>query len=207
MCQFNLQPDVSQHNDLKQKARSSTAYTHNKFRSGTDQMNGAMRQIQRLWLALSASLATSTFSSFDAKAENGVLYLPAKPQDPSEMLRHGKSLRAELDKAVKTRSLSGGISGTDMTDVVLPYIPVGTMFGDAEAILRDAGFTIYPYPDLSKSAGINQSKDWYAVTSGISFFEKKSLFRTDLYVSLLPVLPGEYTNVIKVTATVFVTGP
>ncbi len=94
-----------------------------------------------------------------------------------------------------------------MTDVVRPYIPVGMTFTDAEAILRDAGFTIYSYPDQHKANAVNRSKHWYAVLAAIPFVKRRFMFRTDLYVSLLPKSPGDYTDVTRVTATVFVTGP
>ena len=165
-----------------------------------------MDRVQRLWRVLSAGLAVSTFTSSNAEAEH-VLPLSASSKDSGELMSRGKRLRADLDEAIETRPMSGRIGGTDVTDVVRPYIPVGMTFTDAEAILRDAGFTISPYPDEHKANALDRSKDWYAVVAAIPFVKKRFMFRTDLYVSLLPARPGDYTNVTKVTATVFMTGP
>ncbi len=94
-----------------------------------------------------------------------------------------------------------------MSDVVLPFIPPGTTFADAEAILRNASFTVHPYPDPATANDQDRSEDWYAVIASIPFFRKRFLLRTNLYVSLFPRSPGDYSKVVKVIATVLVTGP
>jgi hypothetical protein len=60
----------------------------------------------------------------------------------------GKELRAAIDDfyarlPVTTKSLSlPPTPGTDISDILKRYIPVGTSFDEAEAILEQAGFTI-----------------------------------------------------------------
>ena len=176
---------------------------HNKVEVGSDAVN----QVQRLWRALSAGLAASTFASLRSEAQHVVLPLSTNSQDSHELSSRGKRLRADLNEAIKTRPLTGHIDGTDVTDVVRPYVSAGMTFKDAEAVLRDAGFTIHPHPDPHKATDINRTKDWYTVLAAIPHIRKQFLFRTDLYVSLLSKSPGDYTDVTDVRATVFVTGP
>lgn len=128
-------------------------------------------------------------------------------QGSAGLARRGKNLRRDLDEAVSTRPLTGRLGGTDVSGVVLPNIPPGTTFADAVAVLRSAGFTINPYPDPATANDQNRSRDWYGVLASIPFFRKRLLQRIDLYVSLFPRSPDDYSEVVKVVATVLVTGP
>ena len=166
-----------------------------------------MKRARWSWRLLAAGLAGITVISSPSKADTARRIATDEPQGSADLSYRAKSLRGDLDEAVDTRPLTGGSHGTDVSDVVLPYIPPGTSFADAQAILRSAGFTINPYPDLAMVNDQNRSKDWYAVLAEIPFFRKRFLQRIDLYVSLFPRSPGDYSEVVTVVATILVTGP
>ena len=125
-----------------------------------------------------------------------------------EMEQRGKELRAALQRTYDTlrveRKLSGG--GTDITDSVLPYIRPGTSFGDAEIILRSAGFTV-THPASRPPENLNRSKDWYAVTARIFPFATEFPMTADLIVTLLPKSPGDYSTVREVSAKLYASMP
>jgi hypothetical protein len=126
-----------------------------------------------------------------------------------DLEQRGKELRAALQRAYEdlraARKLSGG--GTDMTDAVLPYIQTGMSFSDAETILRSAGFSVEPHPDLSQGSNPHKATDWYAVLARISPFDAGFMSKVSLYVSLLPASPGDYSSVAKVSAKIFTSMP
>lgn len=126
-----------------------------------------------------------------------------------DVVQSGRELRAKLQQAYKklfdSNELRLGPHGTDVTYVVLPYIPIGTSFSEAEAILRNAGFVVGPHPDSNPPPNPNRPKDWYAVLAQITPFAQKFPSRTDLYVSLLPKSPEDYTIVSRIEATLFTT--
>jgi hypothetical protein len=124
----------------------------------------------------------------------------------SDIEARGKKLHEQLsrvyDELGKAQKLSGG--GTDISDALPPYIVPGMSFREAEAVLRAAGFIIRPHPDPRKAADPNRATDWYGVLAVIKPFKKLFLGHSDLYVTLLPKQPGDYSTVDKVNATVFV---
>ena len=128
-----------------------------------------------------------------------------------DFVKRGKELRAKLQqtykKLVDSNELRGGLHGTDVTYAVLPYIPIGTSFSGAVAILRNAGFVVGPHPDSNPPPNPNRPKDWYAVVAQITPFAQKFPSRTDLYVSLLPKSPGDYTIVSRIDAQFFISLP
>jgi hypothetical protein len=126
--------------------------------------------------------------------------------------KRGAELRAALPRAYKrvaTANSFGALHGADVTEDVLPFIPVGTPFTDAVTILKSAGFEILPYPRVNTPPNPNRAKDWYALSARISpytsgFLDRfDPIDRIDLFVSLLPPSPGEYTTVSKVAATFY----
>jgi hypothetical protein len=128
-----------------------------------------------------------------------------------DVVQRGKELRSALQqtyqKLLNTGKLGGGLHGTDVTRTLLPYIPIGTPFSEAEAVLRNAGFVVGPHPDPSPPPNPNKPKDWYAVIAKISPFSQVFPSRADLYVSLLPKIPGYYTVISKMHAEFFVSLP
>jgi hypothetical protein len=126
--------------------------------------------------------------------------------DPEE---RGRQLHAALEDAYQKLAATGTLSGrgTDITAIVLPYFPPDITFDDAETTLRNAGFSLGPRPDLNAPPNPNRAKDWYAVVARISPFAQQFPSRTDLYISLLPKTPGDYTTVSRVSATFFVSRP
>ena len=116
-----------------------------------------------------------------------------------ELEARGKQLRAAIQEKfqelVRTRRLNG--FDIDITETVLPYFPTGISFTDAEATLRNGGFTV-KYPDLNQSP--NPNKEWKAVMGYISPFVQGFLSTTNVYVLLFPKSSGEYTVVEVVSA-------
>jgi hypothetical protein len=129
--------------------------------------------------------------------------------DSAELAARGKQLRAAIQQKyqelISTKRLNG--NETNITEAVMPYIPIRISFRDAETILRAGGFTLR-YPDLNRATDPNRNKDWwYAVMAEISQFAQGLLFRVDAYVLLLPKSPGDYTAVEKVSASFLATSP
>jgi hypothetical protein len=67
-------------------------------------------------------------------------------------------------------------------------------------VLRSAGFSVEPHPDLNQTANPNRPKDWYAVIASISPFVERFPTKVSVYVTLLPRSPGDYTVVANVSA-------
>jgi hypothetical protein len=124
-----------------------------------------------------------------------------------ETHERGAELRAAIKLTYERLSASGGLQGgfhgTDVTEVFLQNIPIGTPFQEAVAILKDAGFVIDSYPDLNAPPNPNRTKDWYALIARIAPFSNAAFSQVELFVSLLPPSPGEYTIVFDISATFF----
>ncbi len=168
-------------------------------------MNGKTFFTLRLVILL--LLATASQTAIDVSI--GAAETTTHQISANNLEQRGKELRASLQRAYESlraaRRLSGG--GTDIADAVLPYIQARMPFGDAETILRNAGFAVGRHPDLSEASNPNRSKDWYGVTSSILHFDSGFLMSVDLFVTLLPPSPGDYTSVAKVSATIFASMP
>ena len=97
----------------------------------------------------------------------------------------------------------GGIEGNDVTPTVERFIQVGMSFDEATRILRAANFTV-EYPDLKREAtDPNRAKDWYVVMGSARKFIPQFLSRINVYISLLPASPGDYTIVRGIQGTAF----
>jgi hypothetical protein len=127
-------------------------------------------------------------------------------EDPEQ---RGRELRTDLEETYKdfvcTRRLSGGKA--DITDSVLRYIPIGIDFDEAEAILRGAGFTVGPRPDVNLPPNPNGTKDWHGVLARISSFAHRFPTKVGAYVMLLPKSPGDYMIVASVKASFVTSAP
>jgi hypothetical protein len=118
-----------------------------------------------------------------------------------DVAQRGKALRAELHRAYQKLVASRKLTqGTDVTEVVLPYVPIGASFSEAEAILRSAGFVVHPHPNLNSPPDLNRSRDWYGVLASITPFDSNFVSTVKLYILLLPKSPGDYTDVSNVSA-------
>jgi hypothetical protein len=120
-----------------------------------------------------------------------------------QYVQKGKSLRREIQAIYsKTRSTPWprGV-GPDVTDVVLKYIPVGTSFDVAEAILRGAGCMMGPrptdIPNPNRPLGPQEPELGRLTLGGWPI-------ATVMGVSLYPVATGDYSAVVKVSASIFV---
>jgi hypothetical protein len=97
--------------------------------------------------------------------------------------KRGKELRHAIDDAYTALSRSNSIkslgNGSNLiTDVVLTYVPIGTSFDDAEAILRAAGFKVGP---RGKNPVV---RDFYETSAEIAEYAPTLFGRTSVYVSL-----------------------
>jgi hypothetical protein len=128
----------------------------------------------------------------------------AAPPTSDDIKARGRTLRAKLNEVYNSGAHSNPF---DVTDIVVPYIPIGTSFQDAEALLRAAGFTVGAHPNLSESLNINRSFNWYAVLAKIQSFHSGGFMRTDLYVTLEPDVPGHYTTVSRLSAEFWTSWP
>ncbi len=146
----------------------------------------------------------------------GIRYIPISDDKKEvhqvvakDVVQSGRELRIKLEETYKKLVDTNGLRllETDVTYAVLPSIPVGTSFSEAEAILRNAGFVVEPHPTPNSLPDPNKPKDWYAVLASIAPFHKKFPFITDLYVMLYPDSPGDYKSVTKISATFLTSGP
>ena len=118
--------------------------------------------------------------------------------------QRGKKLRAAIEQAYKklvdARALKP-MGGNNITEMVVQYIPVGTSFDDAENILRNAGFKVYPRPSVDPPGGNRPDK--YDVVGEIDSFDWKRIFsfsKVSVVILLSPKAPGNYDKVNKVDA-------
>lgn len=114
--------------------------------------------------------------------------------------QRGKQLRAAIDLAFKKLSDARALKpmgASDITEVVVQYIPVGTSFDEAEYILRSAGFSVDPRPSANPTGN---RPDRYDVVGSIVPFVQQLLSRVNVYISLSPRAPGDYSKVNKVSA-------
>lgn len=179
-------------------------------RLNTPAVDARHKPIQRSALRLVCFVLLAAMAS---QVVTGIYIRAAEPvigqMSSDELAQRGKELRAALQKTYQDLSRARKLSafGTDITETVLPYIQAGMSFSDAEAILRNAGF-IVRHPDLNQATNPNRAKDWYVVTARISRFATSFLFVSiDLFVTLLPKSPGDYTTVAEISATMFLSAP
>lgn len=97
---------------------------------------------------------------------------PTAPADP--LTERGWRLRAEIDATYQqlraSKTLTARVDqNNDVTPVVQKYLPVGTSFDDAAAILRAAGCSIgvkangHGYATLAMKDGLLQAKHTFAI--------------------------------------------
>jgi hypothetical protein len=120
----------------------------------------------------------------------------------NELVQRGKELRNEIDSVYKTlkveKKITGG-RGTDISDGVRKYIPPGTSFDDAEEILRAAGFDVSSRP-LSDT--MSNAPDRYSVGADLKLGGSFGI-KIQAIVVLTPKGPGDYSEVSRVSAGIF----
>ncbi len=125
-----------------------------------------------------------------------------RQMSPNELVQSGKELRNEIDSVYQTlkaeKKLSG--RGTDISDRVRKYIPPGTSFDDAEEILRSAGFDVSSRPSSNTT---DNRPDRYSVV-GFLKLDGWLGFKIQAIASLTPKGPGDYSEVIELSAGIFV---
>jgi len=122
-----------------------------------------------------------------------------------QLVDRGRQLRLDIDRTYKKLSEEGAIKNQGMgrnfiTDVVTKYIPLGTSFDDAEAILRAAGFTVYPRIPNPRISDLYPEK--HDVIATIDQYVPTPFGKTSVDVALRPRAPGDYSVVQNVTAEI-----
>jgi hypothetical protein len=194
---------------LDQRRHYPSASKERFMQMGVLVMLGVFAGMNTLSGAPKPTLCSSAEASISAPCTNPpkiIIEFRLMASDDSE--QRGKGLRAQLNKTYQNLQASQRFAGNgnDITEAVLPYIPNGTPFSEAESILRSAGFIVGSRPDLNSERNPNKGRDWYAVVASMPF-KQGLMSNVNIYVSLLPKSPGDYTTVEKVSATLFVLMP
>ncbi len=153
-----------------------------------------------------AALVMGVFMMLRSSPES----VPATPISNNLEVR-GKQLRTAIDQAYKRMSDAQTIRGrwVNITSVVVPYIPAGMSFDDAEQVLRSAGFEVKPRPGPK---GLKDHTDPYKynVEALIKNYTNPYLnwlsspFGVSIAVDLTPKAPRDYTKVLRVEASILV---
>ena len=119
----------------------------------------------------------------------------------SELALRGKQLRKEIDETYKrmddTHQIKSPFNGQNfITDVVIKYIPIGTSFDEAEAILRAAGFKVGP------REGHVRSHDKFLVVADIDQYAPTPFGKTSVVVFLEPASQYDWSIVTSLRATI-----
>lgn len=123
----------------------------------------------------------------------------------------GRALRSDIarqyDTLLHSGGLNAGLRGVDISRIVASAIPSATPFGDAEGILRAAGFAVGARPTTGGPPDPNRAGDWYGVVSTLELSSAGPLTNVKVYVTLMPPRPGDYSQIAAVTATLHVSVP
>ena len=160
-------------------------------------------------LLVSWSVAAGSFGNTRSGVEGADAPQESLSRSSGNIEKRGRELQAALRNAYHQLRSSGKLAGlnTDVTSYVLPYLPPGISFEEAEMILADAGFALGPHPGPDQANNPNRATDWYAVLARISPFVEDPPNKVSVYVTLLPKSPGDYLTVDKLTASFFISGP
>jgi hypothetical protein len=146
-----------------------------------------------------------------AEPGNTLVVRTGEPDDatkicPTELETRGTKLRAELER-VFAELLDSGKSlnrENDISASVVPYISAGMTFAESECVLRAAGFDVSPHTTAREERDPNGPGDRYAVLASIRNFSRRVLGSVEIYVTLYPKSPGDYSDVKDVDATIFI---
>lgn len=99
------------------------------------------------------------------------------------------------------RNLSFQITGNDVSQVVIRFIPIGTSFDRAEKILREAGFGISPRPSLGVVG--NRPDRFCVIAESNSLVGSEPFgFNNKVQVVMEPKRPGDYSQVANIHASI-----
>ena len=158
--------------------------------------------------ALLLMMAVLTFESIAAAGATSS-ESAAAPFTTQDYKHTGERLRREIKVIYadlkKRHSLGSPTSGgNDVTDIVLKYIPVGTSFDTAEAILRSAGCKIGAHPaDIPNPARPLRAQEPVLATLKLEGWLTPEV----LTVSLVPRANGDYNSVTSVSAGIILLYP
>jgi hypothetical protein len=154
----------------------------------------------RRWLLALQTIALLVFATQVRASDKELHQMPS-----DDLQRRGTELRVALDqtyrKLVDEQAIKP-LQGADATDMVERFIPLGTSFDDAEAILKSAGFRLDPRP-----GPIPPRLGFFGVSAVINPFSQGFLSATNLDLTLYPKSPGDYTSVAKISASFFISYP
>ena len=138
-------------------------------------------------------------------AQNASTDLSTQPAtaDANHYVQLGRKLRHEIQgiyaELKRTHALGSPRTGNDVSDVVLKYIPVGTSFDAAEAILRNAGCKIGTRPaDIPKPWRPLEPQEPVLATLPLGGWPLGHY----LSVALVPRENGDYSTVTRVSAKI-----
>ena len=104
----------------------------------------------------------------------------------------------------KDYPLGNAFRGRDISESLSPFKITGMSFIEAEALLRDAGFTVRPRPDKEMELNPNRAPDWFGVLAVLPLNLSRLFSKTTVYVTLLPRHFGDYSAVQSYTAVILV---
>jgi hypothetical protein len=119
---------------------------------------------------------------------------------PANAVQDGKNLRAEIN-SIYASMRSAHKGDADVSALVQKYIPVGTSFDNAEAVLRAAGCVVAPRRHSIHPGNVDPGLD--GVFGRVSL-NGDILQAFQFGVTLIPRAPNDYSAVAAVTAAIYI---
>jgi hypothetical protein len=162
-----------------------------------------MRIPKQLLALVAIGVAVAFRTAWAGENASTELSAQAATADAGNYVQLGKELRHEIQGIYadlkRRHALGSPRRGNDVTDVVLKYIPAGTSFDTAEAILRNAGCKIGTRPaDIPKPARPLEPQEPVLATLHLGGWPLGHY----LSVALVPRENGDYSTVTRVSATI-----
>lgn len=113
-----------------------------------------------------------------------------------------KRMRAAIEQRLATLEKTNSIKifpfVNHTEDLVREYIPEGTSFEDAEAILRAAGFAVSPRPSHDVPG---TRMDRYDVFGSV-LLRQQMIEKVECLISMSPKAPGDYSVVDQISSVI-----
>jgi hypothetical protein len=122
---------------------------------------------------------------------------------PDALRVRGKEFRAGIESAYKELQRKGNPlpeGKSDITQLTLKYIPVGTSFQNAGSILKFAGFDIFPLSTSNHRVGNLESG---VLVARIRSLDPDSLFAVKVYVKLTPKKYEDFDSGVALVKATF----